>query len=250
LTAPPNFIAVNGSYIYWGSGRNAIGRANLDGTGVNESFITGTGGAVGVAVDGNYIYWTDFDNHSVARANLDGTGVNTSFITGASTPEGIAVDGSHIYWANHTSDTIGRANLDGSGVNESFISHSPGSPIGVAVNGAHIYYSDTIDLVWRSNLDGSGLVPLGIATTSAQGIAVDSNFIYWTNQPITISAGTTIGRANLDGSGPNESFITLDPGSGPVGVAVAPTPESSTSLLMIGGLLGLTLVRRRLALSA
>ena len=47
------------------------------------------------------------------------------------------------------------------------------------------------------------------------GVAVDGAHVYWTSFPQG-SAGTGIGRANLDGSNPNQSFIT----GGAFGVAV------------------------------
>ena len=63
---------------------NTIGRANLDGTGVNQNFITGASDPNGVAVDANHVYWANYVTNAIGRANLDGTGVNQSFITGAS----------------------------------------------------------------------------------------------------------------------------------------------------------------------
>ena len=47
------------AYVYWTNDNGTIGRANLDGTGVNQSFITGLGTSPqGVAVDGAHAYWT------------------------------------------------------------------------------------------------------------------------------------------------------------------------------------------------
>ncbi len=58
---------------------------------MNQSFISGILGP-DVAVDGSYIYWTDYSNSRIGRANLDGTGVNQSFISaGVSNPYGIAI---------------------------------------------------------------------------------------------------------------------------------------------------------------
>ena len=34
-------MAVDGQHIYWTNADGTIGRANLDGSGVNQSFITG-----------------------------------------------------------------------------------------------------------------------------------------------------------------------------------------------------------------
>ena len=132
----PCGIAVAGKYIYWinfveGLRPVAIGRANLDGTGVNKRFITGVIPGCGIAVAGGHIYWTNGgfvrSRHAIGRANLDGTGVNRRFIRTAGIPCGVAVYQGHIYWGQSTDPsapsitTIGRANLDGSAVNGQFI---------------------------------------------------------------------------------------------------------------------------------
>ena len=124
-------FTVNAGHVYWtNAGTNTIGRASLDGTGADQSFITGASFPRGVAVDADHVYWTN--GNDIGRANLDGTGVDQSFITGASTPYGVAVDAGHVYWANIGTNTIGRANLDGTSVDQSFITGASG-PRGVAV---------------------------------------------------------------------------------------------------------------------
>jgi sugar lactone lactonase YvrE len=80
------------AFVYWAvSPMNTIGRANLDGTGISQSFF-GAGSPQGVAVDGAHIYWADISNNSVGRANLDGTSADPDFITGADKPQAVAVD--------------------------------------------------------------------------------------------------------------------------------------------------------------
>src|SRR5262249_58467487 len=80
-----------------------IGRANLDGTGASQSFITNPPGnrftPSGVAVDAGHVYWTNSPAGTIGRAKLDGTAVNQNFITGASVPLGVAVGSAHVYWA-------------------------------------------------------------------------------------------------------------------------------------------------------
>jgi streptogramin lyase len=72
--------------IYWANAaRGAIGRADLDGSNVNESFISSGSEPVAVAVDHHHIYWVDQDNGTIGRANLDGTNVNQSFIAPSGT---------------------------------------------------------------------------------------------------------------------------------------------------------------------
>jgi hypothetical protein len=195
-------VAIAGSYIYWTStaceivpGRGcwwapsspaAIGRANVDGTGVDDQFITDlaiprspafqTADPCGIAVAGKYIYWTNWAESGkpvpIGRANLDGTGVNKRFITGVTPGCGIAVAGGHIYWTNggfvKSRYAIGRANLDGTGVNQRFI-RTAGIPCGAAAYQGHIYWGELKSLAHPS---------------------------------------TTIGRANVDGSAVNNQFIT------------------------------------------
>ena len=163
-------LAVDTTHIYWTNyfespgtapARGAIGRANLDGSGVNRHFITGLTishvkyGRVfksfpaGLAVDRAHIYWTNADHAygyaphggTIGRANLDGTGANRQFITGTGlTNGGMAVDATHIYWPNRGSNfgggSVGRANLNGTGVDQGFITavSDPGT-IAVDVGG-------------------------------------------------------------------------------------------------------------------
>jgi hypothetical protein len=120
-----------------------IGRANLDGTGVNKRFITGATPGCGITVAGGYIYWTNAgfvkSRYAIGRANLDGTGVNQRFIRTADYPCGVAVYQGHIYWGQskpssaHPTTTIGRANLDGSAVNNQFITGIHDSCGGLAI---------------------------------------------------------------------------------------------------------------------
>jgi virginiamycin B lyase len=216
LVLPLAFVPRAEAFVYWANFEtNTIARANLDGTGANQSFTTASE-PCGIAVDASHVYWSDFD--ALGRANLDGSGANQSFITTPIAPCGIAVDASHVYWSisgGGTSGTIGRANLDGSGADQSFIT-GLNSPTGVAVDAGHVYWASVDgNAIGRANLDGSGVNQsfiTGLAGTRG-GVAVDASHIYWVNL-----VDRTIGRANLDGTGVDQSFITAL--VEPLGVAV------------------------------
>ena len=62
-------------------------------------------------------------------------------------------------------------------------------------------------------LAGGSATVLFTGPNGPAGLAVDSGHVYWAN-----TLTDTIGRANLDGTGANQSFITG--ASTPVGVAV------------------------------
>ena len=201
--------------VYWTNQQtSSIGRANQDGTGPNQSLITGASTPEGIAIEGGSVYWANGSTNSIGRANLDGTAANQSFITGASSPVGVAVDGSYVYWANQGSNSIGRANLDGTGANQSFITGAS-NPYAVAVDGQHIYWTNAnTGSIGRASLDGTSPVQNFIAgANNPLGVAVDGQHVYWSNY----NTGW-IGRANLDGTGPNQQYVNTQ--GAPFGVAV------------------------------
>lgn len=198
------------AYVYWtnrsGGAGTTIGRANLDGTGADQTFIGGASGPVGVAVDAAHIYWANaFGAHStIGRANLNGTEATQSFITGAADPCGVALNSEYIYWGNHESGTIGRAKLDGEDPEENFISGA-NHPCGVAVDGSYVYWANERGTtIGRAKLDGEepDETFIGGAQEPA-GVTVNGSFVYWGN-----NQSNTIGRALLNGNEANNSFIT------------------------------------------
>jgi hypothetical protein len=240
----PLGLAVDSSHIYWANVFDGtIGRANLDGTGVDQSFITGAIAPQTVAVDAGHIYWTDQgtcpnvcpdpqpNEPEIGRANLDGTGVNVHFIPVTNHPYGVAVDANHLYWINAAPctstcppTTIARANLDGTEVDLNFISGGRRiRPLSLAVDANHLYWGNGCSpchlqhpssAIARANLDGTGVDLRFIrGVDDPTGVAVDANHVYWSDLHILI-AGTdptgtgTIGRANLDGTGADQNFIT------------------------------------------
>src|SRR5918994_2154399 len=136
------------AFVYWANpapDAMAIGRANLDGTDVEEGFIPATDGPVlDVSVDATHVYWTKgrhlMSPGVIRRADLDGTGIDYDFITDVREPQGIAVDAAHVYWTegsvypDDSPPTIGRANLDGTGVDQAFIAPERRHAVAVAVN--------------------------------------------------------------------------------------------------------------------
>jgi virginiamycin B lyase len=206
------------AYIYWanwwGGPGTTIGRATVDGTQVNQSFIGGAHGPCGVAVDGKHIYWGNQATDTIGRAKLDGSGVDQNFITGITgfnRPCSVAVDSGHIYWDESVSN-IGRASLDGTGIKRDFITGA-NSLCGVAVDSQHVYWGNsnsTVNSIGRANLDGTG-VDQSFIPNAIQGSGLhepcnpiaDSTHVYY-----AAGENTRILRANLDGTGVEQNFVT------------------------------------------
>lgn len=204
--------SVSAAHVYWSS-LSGVGRADLDGSGVDVHFIA-TQTTCGVAPQNGRIFW-GIDRGSIGVGGLDGSVLNGRLLDAPSYFcgwGGIAADSAHVYWANENQpdfDTIGRASLDGTDVDQRFIEGAI-NPCGVAVDSAHVYWATGNSgrgpgtTIGRANLDGTGVDENFITGLPGPcGVAVDAGHIYWGN----MNTGT-IGRANLNGSGVNASFIT------------------------------------------
>jgi Thrombospondin type 3 repeat len=150
--------------------------------------------ACGIAVDGTYLYWSDFDK--IGRMPLAGGPAQADWLT-VSLPAqrqlcGLAVDSQHIYFTlsqttdpagNAANTSIGRATLTG--------------------------VSPQTDFITGTSFYGGSANP--------SGIAVDANYIYWGNQTKGFT-DSSIGRADKNGGGVSQAFIS--PVTFPQGVAV------------------------------
>lgn len=201
------------AFIYWADTHNqTIGRAENDGSGVNDAFIHTGELPFAVAVDSAHIYWANQNGNSIGRANIDGTEVNNSFIAGITKPTGVAVNATSIFWAT-LGGQIGKASISGTEVNPNLVT-GPVEPCGVALDSGHVYWADiatgTPAYIGRAGLDGSNkqLTYVTIPGTSFPcGVAVNSANIFWT-EPGIFGGGTRIGRANTNtGTGADPSFI-------------------------------------------
>ncbi len=181
-TGSPCGITSDGTHIYWGNtaGGNSIGRATIEGTAINENFITGGFTPCSVAVDGTHIYWANSGTNpphpgSIGRANINGGEVEQEFITGPEHPCGVAVDSSHIYWTNTGDHSIGRATLNGTEVEQEFITGAS-HPCGVAVSNTHLYWANSGNgTIGRATLNGTEVEQEFITGASHPcGVAVDS----------------------------------------------------------------------------
>ncbi len=204
------------AYVYWADG-NDIGRANLDGSGVNDAFIAGAGASTGVAVDGSHIYWGD--GGAIARANLDGSDPQQTFITTDTSPfaAAIATDGTYIYWVTDSSQHPGvyRASLNGTGATD--LVPSAGSGLfSLAYADGTLYYGSgsaiysvpagggsPATFVTLTGIDGADTPPL------IGGIAAADGVLYW-SEATNSNLGTfgDIGSATIGEPGTlEETFI-------------------------------------------
>jgi CSLREA domain-containing protein len=181
-------IAVSSQYIYWTNfihGEPAIseiGRAKIDGSEAIPDFISlpSTGQAYGLALEGEYLYWSG--GSGIGRANLDGepASVDPTFIPKplAGFAWGVAADPGHIYWTHGTA--IGRASITGANVEPEFIAglESTGTSA-IAVGAGELYWgNEPGHAIARANTSGGGLEQQFIpGAGDPDGIAVDRRIV-------------------------------------------------------------------------
>jgi virginiamycin B lyase len=193
-------------HLYWpNNGSNAIGKSSIDGTEINQSFITEDAEeSAAIVVMGSYIYRTNAQDDSIIRETREGAERDENFITGTEGPLSIAVNNSYIYWTNVGDSTIGRAKIDGTEVNQTFITGAS-EPNVLAIDTSHIYWGNYGEnSIGRANLDGSGVEQNFITGDGhTYGIAANGSHLYWSD-----TNHKTIARADLNGSNVEDSFIT------------------------------------------
>jgi hypothetical protein len=77
-------MAVDPSFIYWTNATTGIDRAPIGGGAVQPNFIpnlTTANPPRGVAVNSQYVFWSDADLARIGRANIDGSAVNPVLAT-------------------------------------------------------------------------------------------------------------------------------------------------------------------------
>ncbi len=202
----PRNIAVNSNFIYWTSpNTHRIGRANLDGSSVNQDFMTFSSDAVpwGIAVNSSNIFWTNSVRGIrgiIARTrSLSDPRIET-FVSGAVDyrPRAIAVDGSYLYFSNWTEPGTG--------------------PVNQTIGRARVGVGQTLpvypDRRWRVR----GAAGTGRISFLSDGIAVNGDNFYWTNThgfPNGV-CGSMLGRGTLSGSAVqlNQSHLFLSSTAG------------------------------------
>ncbi len=215
-----------GAYLYWSAG--GVARADLDGGGVNASFILDPyrsgpfwGGSVrGLALDDEYVYFGGADG-VVGRAKLSGGDVDPDLFTipqpgPESLYSGHEVDasalasgGGFVYWSSgeamdstgQPTDAIGRADANGTDVTPAFI--ATGAPVfALAVAAGHMYWVSEGG-IGRANLNGTAVEPGFIRQPkgSVHGLAVGDGHIYWGSEH-------GVARSDLTGHQIDLGFIT------------------------------------------
>ncbi len=214
--------------VYWGGAYgDALGRTAVeDKSTVILEEPDASPSPSGIAFGAPFVYW---GQDGISRATVEEDGATTRFtaieedfiaVPGGSV-EDLAIDDKYLYWVTY--DGLGRAALDGGEADPNFISGTIGGLGAIAVNSEYIYWAGddvTEGVIGRARLDGSEVDPsfmTGLALNNPSGLVATEEHLYW-------SGNESIGRADVDGLGPEPNFVNIPSspdGSGPHGLAIA-----------------------------
>ncbi len=257
LPAFANELAIDQveEYVYWTDPiHNRISRAKLDGSVIEENFITGLEEPLDVAVideaAAKHVYWTErgpldandkaqAGQGTIGRADLDGQNANPDCYTGLTNPRSIAVRPDFVYWTVPGFNSIGISDQGDvykaePACNQSSVSQVPlltssNQPSttangDIAVDGSHIYTTwwngSSFGLVVAYELDGaivgSGTVASISDATTPPGVALDGSHLYWTD-----ADHDKIGRSDLEGTPASQEPDFITGAKKPTGIAVS-----------------------------
>jgi len=157
----------------------------------------------GIAVDGNYVYWTnkgttpEYLDGTVARLPLAG-GIVEVLATAQGGPRTIVADATHIYWLNFIGGTVEKAALDGT--NAATLAVDTWYPFDLAIDDTHAYWTQWLgSMPKKIPLAGGDIATMAANMHNSAGIVVGADKVYWTRYSagIITEANKTIGFAEF-----------------------------------------------------
>jgi hypothetical protein len=211
----PGGIAVNGTTVLFGGFTLGIVSVPIDGgpTATVVPSDAADGGGVELAVDPDFVYWTNAGAPGVVmKATLDGGSVTTLAYNLAS-PSGFAIDSSYVYWSEVGSGTVRKVSVGGGGFTTLASNQGITLPPALAVDAFNVYWpvsSGAIMSVQIAGGDPSTFLP---ASAGAVTVAVDDTYVYF---------------------GSNNSAVYKAPkGGGPVALLAAATPGGGAGAMAV-----------------
>jgi hypothetical protein len=159
---------------------------------------TGTDAANGIAVDGDYVYWSDFDDGQIRKVSVGG-GDWAILVPGQNGPGTVAVDAANVYWTNQAGEVM-KVAKDGTGLRTLATDADLVGNV-LATDGVGVYWAEYdnakgVGKIMR--VPAAGGTPAQVVTTQyPTSVAVDTMNVYWATSTLP---GSTAGSINSIGS--------------------------------------------------
>ena len=157
------------------------------------------------------------DGSNICQMQLDGTGTASTLVAtgcGGLGVGGIYATDQYVYWACMQTSRVGRVDVGGTNAILDFTA-TPAGPsdnyttaISGDANWLYVGNNGVYSCMRRYHIDGTGVDPSFsiCAIGDMRGIDVDGRYVYW-----AVNSGSAIGRAKLDGSAQNRTWLASGP---------------------------------------
>jgi hypothetical protein len=162
-------LAVDDTNVYWAEYYGfAVKKVGINGGTVTT--LASCGNEPGLAIDADFVYWT---NPGISRVSKNG-GTSTTLTTSSGT--GIAVDSNNVYWSEYgVGGAVKKIPLTGG----SAVTLAPADfVISIAVDSTSVYYSDG-GLIKKVGIDSGTVTSLTSEHHGVYTLAIDSTHVYW-----------------------------------------------------------------------
>jgi hypothetical protein len=228
----PEELVVHDGYVYWTNstanngghvGEPSVMRVSVDG-GTPETLSSVDTYANGIAVDPDYVFWTNRlgSGGTVNRKPLDG-GPAEFIASGQQGPKRVQVLGDRVYWTNINGWQVMSAPIAGG--DASVLADDAGSAHFLAVSSVGAFWTtdnSTVAFVGKVQLDGGSPHVFAPGQYKSGGIAIDEkdHTVYWATEIQTGGADGMIMKAPADESRPPLMLAKDNTGNGPFGLAI------------------------------
>jgi len=184
LTQSPNAnaIAIDSNNLYTVGGGSVWQEAKAGGTA--QLLISAEGGALRIAVDASYVYFTEALNPGFVKRLPIGGNTLTTLVSNLNQPQGIAVDANFVYLTTLAGE-LSKVPLAGGTVTP--IATGLNAPSSIALDSTTIYWVNSATFqqgqgsIMKVPLSGGTPTVLAAGLDTPYGIAIDATYVYWTN---------------------------------------------------------------------
>jgi hypothetical protein len=137
---------------------------------------------LGLFVDEQHLYWTQFGTGQVMQAALDGSGAVT-IASGEQSPVAVQAAGGFVYWVSYAATGVARRAPIGGGTVADLAPAAGAREL--FVGDEHVWWTGEPDDLWRAPIAGlpQGKEPDLLSNNGLpNGLAVDAHSLYWVNR--------------------------------------------------------------------